>query len=252
MQIYKPEPEESEDEEADLFDYDEKKMFRITIAKIVRNKKMSTKNRELTAPTEDEIGEYQAYWIPFGYRRLLAGFIREIDFMIEDQLKTHNCLFRAVYVQKVLDAFAEEIQTPNRRITPRWRSRVLNPILQRQLRGVNDMESESIKSQVGSTIDDATAFYLMLDPLHPDHIPAMVHNILYIWPVRLSLSTLQSRCSEQLYAGAIRNTQGLVTGLLATSDWEDGKLYPYEYQVIKKENLEVMYAKYIAAAVSNP
>ena len=70
----------------------------------------------------------------------------------------------------------------------------------------------------------------------------MMHNILYIWPVRLSLLTLQLQCSEQLYAGAIGNTQGLVTGLLATLDWEDSKLYPYEYQVIKKENLEVMYA----------
>ena len=89
--------------------------------------------------------------------------------MVDDKIKSHNYLFWAVYLIKILDIFAEELDTMPKDTPFRFCSHILNPLLQHQLCGISDHESEMIFRQVGNTMEDTTNFYLMLDPLDPKH-----------------------------------------------------------------------------------
>ena len=98
-----------------------------------------------------------------------------------------------------MEAFGEEIDGNHRLavpgpITSAWQSKVLTPILQRQLQGVSDAYTPSIDAGVGPdendddnnnsvegelTIAAVTKFYLATDPVHPDCIPFYVRNLVY-------------------------------------------------------------------------
>jgi hypothetical protein len=102
--------------------------------------------------------------------------------MTVDKLESHNCMFRATYLIKVPDCFADELQrfAGKPTMSPvRFRSQVLNPILQRQRQGVYDHEPGMVKVDAGETLSAAAAYYLKVDPLEPRRIDDLRRAILY-------------------------------------------------------------------------
>ena len=88
------------------------------------------------------------------------------------------------YARHVLNEFGKELDL-FRGEEEDFRSKVLNPILQRQLHGLSDAYAPPIASQISTsgkevTIADATMFYLSIDPLDPSCIPTYRRNLIYI------------------------------------------------------------------------
>ena len=134
-----------------LYD-DEDKLTEVTIQKVSRNWKLSKAQREIKVPTQSELLKPQTYHVHPGYRHVLLGFIQEIEFMTSDKLKSHNCLFHATYLMKILDEFAKELESYGRPQPGCFQSHTLNPILQCQLRGVSDHEPATVRAEVGGTL----------------------------------------------------------------------------------------------------
>ena len=122
-----------------------------------------------------------------------------------------------------------------------FRSQVLNPILQRQLRGVLHHEPAAVKLKVGDSLEEAAQFYLTHDPLDPGHTRPLVHNLLYVWPVHLSLGQLASihNCTKDSFRVALFNTRELMQGHQDTPDeeWDKGDLMDYDVMLINEEEL---------------
>ena len=180
-----------------------------------------------------------------GYLRVVVGLNREITFETEDDLKSHNCRFRSMYSMKILDHFAEELLAIGQGPGPRWRSRILNPLLQRQLEGLTDYEAQSVEEGVGSSIEEAVKFYLVQDPLDPKNTLKMMHNILYIWPVRNSLAFINRPSSEESFRRCSGNSKLLISWICGQDDWIPGRLGLVEKSVITREGLTTCYRKLI-------
>ena len=76
-----------------------------------------------------------------------------------------------------------------------WRSGVLNPILQRQLQGVNEnyrplVEKAVAKGGKKPTLEQVTKFYLVRDPVDPRWIRTYRRNLLYISEARWHLGVV--------------------------------------------------------------
>lgn len=241
-------------DQATLFDYGEDDLVTIAIYPVIRDPQIETEDPELVDPQHHHLGARSTYEIHAGYRRVIIGFNREIEFMTVDGLSSHNCLSRAVYLIKILDAFAAEVmgKFSQRKSDPRFRSAVLNPILQRQLHGVNDSEATSVQQQVGDTVEQAVEFYLLIDPLDPAYTLHVMHNILYVWPVRLSLGLLGVQANKSTFDNVMQNTQVLMDGLVECQLWKENTLYEYELNIVRVEHLEVCYKRLIEASVSSP
>ena len=241
-------------EEAELFSYRMNDSCKVSVRPIIRNPHLSLAQKETTDPTPAELGKAKIYTIHVGYLRILAGMTREIKFLTEDKLGSHNCVFRAVYLMKVLDLFANELAKLGTETSLRFRSPVLNPILQRQLRGIHDHEPAQVLEAVGNTLEDATDFYLKFDPLNPRHIPTILRNLLYVWHVRLSISFLYVRCTEDAYEGALRKTDYLITqrAKIPDDEWDAEILNEDEYQIIEQDLLNKYYQGLIECSVRIP
>ena len=179
--------------------------------------------------------------------------VREIRFLTDDGLKSQNCVFRAVYLMKILDLFADELGQLTD-VTTQFRSRALNPILQRRLRGVDEHEPEQVALSVGKTLEEAADFYLTLDPLDPEHIETVLRNLLYIWPVRFSISFLNAKGTDDAYGVALENTLYLLSQreLISDEDWVSAILTEAEFQLIDAEHLSVYYETLINRSVRIP
>ena len=229
-----------------LFDYDDKRLCKVSISKVVLSPNLKGKEREFIVPTKKDIQHQKTVEIHRGYLRFLAGMIREIAFSTEDGITNHNCLFRAEYSVMILDRFAEELMRKQRAPGVRWRSRVLNPLLQRQLEGITDYEAKSVVEAVGPTVEAAARFYLTRDPLDPSNTLEMMHNILYIWPVRQSLACLYTKASESNFHHSMKNAQSLIKAFIDdASDWRMDRLSWAEQDVIENEELEDHFGKLI-------
>ena len=161
----------------------------------------------------------------------------------------------------VLDLFVEELN----RIPPSaphlFRSRVLNPILQRQLRGVSDHEPKAIRKEIKFgkdarvSIADAASFYLAKDPLDQSLSRTMLRNLLYVWSVRLSLGYLlpkSGKCTEVAFEWALANTETLnkARGPIDDDVWDEETVSSHELTLIEGEKLEDYYDK-LTSEVSN-
>lgn len=128
------------------------------------------------------------------YARLVHQFILENT--LAKTYKAHEVLRRQTYAQKVLDEFGLELDR-FRGVEAGFRSKVLTPILQRQLRGVPDVHGPAIRRGIdpnGSpTISDVTKFYLGRDPLEIRTIPSYRHNLAYIREARWHLAIILGR-----------------------------------------------------------
>ena len=242
----------SDKSNANLFAYGENDLCEVTVQDVRWPARTPLATRELQRPPAKYLKNLRTYRIHAGYRRVLLGFLREIDFMYEDKISYHSCLHRATYLLKILDLFAQDLT----RIPPgnesSWRSRSLNPLLQRQLHGLSDHEAKMTQLGVGKSRDEAVKFYLGVDPLHPRNIHQLMREILYVSPVRLGLGFLSRRADDQEYANTEDNTDTLFEDRRQISDKEYGesKLLPYELRLIKREKLDSCYKELIEAAVS--
>ena len=238
--------------QSSLFEYGERDVFTIHVHKVERKAGTSVAQKELTEPKGKEVKKGTRYRIHSGYLRVLLGFNREIEFMTKDKIKSQNCLFRATYLQMILDLFAMELNRVPAANPWRFRSQVLNPILQRQLRGILDEEQGAVKAEVGLTVTDAAHFYLRKDPLDPHHVSNLLRQLLYVWPVRLSLGFIGRECSDMAWTVGLRNTENLVNERRQVLDevWESEMLSQNEKNLITLERLDVYYAAILATAVS--
>ena len=99
--------------------------------------------------------------------------------------------------------------------------------------------------EVGESRKAAGRFYLEQDPLDPDLIPQLLRNILYIWPVRLVFSFLNSDTSPSEIAmmWAMRTTKELLEERSETPDevYDSMALMEYERSIINLESLQPFY-----------
>jgi hypothetical protein len=144
-------------------------------------------------------------------------YIRLIDQLHNEALHAkynqgHEAQRRGSYAERTLDKFGEEVEGARQIEHPghhasAWRSKVLTPILQRQLQGVSDAYWPSIHAGVldpedGSnnpdrkmTIAAATKFYLSRDPIPPWTIPSYLRNLIYVREMRWHLKILLGKAS---------------------------------------------------------
>ena len=120
--------------------------------------------------------------VPVQYARLIHQFLLEIE--LAKHSKAHEILRRQTYAEKVLDEFGVELNR-FRGVESDFRSKVLTPILQRQLNGIPDPQGPAIRRALDPkhgkpSIGAVTKLYLGIDPLDPAHIHSYRHNLVYI------------------------------------------------------------------------
>lgn len=228
--------------DSSLFQHKVSDVCQVDVHNVIRQPKPLYSQWMSTQPSPTKLGPPQSYTVHAGYRRVLVGFIREIEFVTKDHLDYQACLSRATYLIKILDKFAEELKMRASDVAfpYRFRSQVLNPILQRQCRGLPDEEDTAVKLQVGTRIDDAVEFYLRSDPLDPQLTRQTARQLLYVWPVRLSLSLLGMPCDQEVYLATLKNTLNLATARssISNEEWEGQVLTEAERAIIRLERLE--------------
>jgi len=134
-----------------------------------------------------------------------AAYVRIIDQLTKESVHgkhnaSHEALRRATYAEETLDALGKELFRHDTVCGPGFRSIVLNPILQRQMRGVPSHYTPLVRRAIAGgdrpvTIDRATRFYLEVDPIDPESIPSFRRNAVYIPEMRWHLAVLMGACS---------------------------------------------------------
>lgn len=189
-----------------------------------------------------------------GYYRVIRGFLREIDLMYGEGREDQQCLFRGTYLLKILDHFAAELPGIAKGDEAHWRSRALNPLLQRQLHGLSDQDSEKIMNEIGPSTTAVTAFYLTQDPLDPDIVPQLLRELLYVWPVRWSLGYLDRPGGKKSYSRTCQNTKHIwdARKSLPLSEYDAVPLCDFEIRLIEVEELGRYYEPLMKSTVGGP
>jgi hypothetical protein len=153
---------------------------------------------------------WKSRYIQIPYYRLFQQLYAEVRH--GNKNAAHEAQRRGSYARRVMEAFGEELEAHKElasqgTVASAWRSKVLTPILQRQLQGVPDAYAPSLEAGIGMqdsddedddgdgnkgklTISDVTEFYLGSDPLHPDNKRFYVRNLVYIQEMRWHLAIL--------------------------------------------------------------
>jgi hypothetical protein len=147
-----------------------------------------TKNRNRSSTR----GQSTERRIPVIYVQLIAQLVAEDNH--GEHNSGHEAVRRQSYARQVLDHVAKELKG-HKGSAAGFRSKVLNPILQRYLGGIPDCYTPSVRAAIAEdgkepTIADATKFYLAEDPTDTSHIPRYRRNLLYISPMRWFLGTV--------------------------------------------------------------
>ena len=162
----------------------------------------------------------------------------------------HEARRRQTYAQRVLDAFWKEIKEYDDE-PEMFRSKVLTPILQRQLWGVQENYSPMVRAGVRNgegnpTIKDATKFYLKDDPTDPEWIPSYRRNLLHIpearWHLGLIMGVSKLGCPEAY--NTVRHNQDLLDAKVDDSNVDNERvplLKVLDLQVIISEHLETFF-----------
>jgi hypothetical protein len=218
--------------------WEHRELFKITFGKL--RKKPNKKS-------------YTEMWydrlVPVPYARLVQQFLYEDQHGNADP--SLESFRRQAYVGQMLDMFAVELD--RYKGDPHdFRSATLTPVLQRQLRGVPDAYSPTIKYSIPSsgpdgaiTIADATVFYLAADPLHPRCIPSYRRNLIYIREARWHLAVLTGRVkvdSKQSFDMYLDNHDTIMAGLGPPSSGGIPVLAPLEVEIILTEGHQEFFA----------
>ena len=134
------------------------------------------------------------------YARLIQQFVFGDNHA--KQNKGHEALRRRTYAQRILDQLGMELDQFQKEggELVHFRSAVLNPVLQRQLRGVPDSYGPAIRKAIAPsnaipTISQVTTFYLGLNPLATRCIPYYRRHLFYIREARWHLGILMGKIS---------------------------------------------------------
>jgi hypothetical protein len=123
------------------------------------------------------------YDIPAPYDRIVSQLIAE-DLHAKTNT-SHEARRQRAYARETLDAFGKELEEFRCSDIPLvdFRSKVLTPILQRQLAGIHDAYTPIVHdclSEKEPSIQDATGLYLQVDPVDPKFIRSYRRNLLYL------------------------------------------------------------------------
>lgn len=155
----------------------------------LREIEVGTSNKfKLRGKTRSEL-THDTKEVPAPYDRIVAQLLAEDEHGHFD--KGHEALRRQTFAQRVLDDFWKEIKSYEGPPAA-FRSKVLTPILQRQLWGIEENQSMCVRNGVSNgfgtpTIADATEFYLGADPTDPSFITSYRRNMIYIPEARWHL-----------------------------------------------------------------
>jgi hypothetical protein len=195
------------------------------------------------------------YTVHKGYLRVLAGLNADISH--GPVHKSGNAYFRMTYAQFVIDKLATELEDsgPKKGSEASWRSKILNPILQRQLNGYHDHEAPMLKAHFdgleGAELQtEINKFYLSQDPLAALVQPALRRGILYVTEPRWFLGINDDKRKDSKHYDFCRaNTTTILSEL---SEQEDRPvLQAHEVCLIVLENLEDYYREDAQHAVSS-
>lgn len=135
----------------------------------------------------------------YKYRQILAPYDRLIAQLIAEVRHgglhdTHETRRRKSYAGEVLDRFVSEFEGYTESEAT-FRSKVLTPILQRQLIGITDAYMIPTRRAIACgdgdpTIAQVTSFYLGVDPTDPRLIPQYRFNMAFIPEMRWHLATV--------------------------------------------------------------
>lgn len=159
-------------------------------------------------------------WIPVPYVRLVHQFTLEAKHGMAND--GHEAVRRMNYAQRMLEAFGRELEG-YRGTKEKFRSKVLTPVLQRQLRGIPDTYAPPLRAHMCSsddevvTLSEATKFYLKYDPLSPRCIPSYRRNLLYIREARWHLMVLLKKIkvtSTKDFNWGLRHHTAILRGML--------------------------------------
>lgn len=164
----------------------------------------NTERGMYTSPTTLIYPNLIPRFIPAVYAQIIDQFRQEHKHALEDF--GHEAQRRDAYVSEVLTYVAEEILEgkglgSGSATASRWRSKVLTPIVQRQIAGVSDAYRPSLEHAVRDqtldlsknpqmTIAEATDFYLSMDPTDPQWITTYRRNLIYSRELRWYLAVL--------------------------------------------------------------
>jgi len=209
--------------------------------------------------------------IPAPYDRIVAQFLAEEAHSKGDN--GHESVRRQSYVSEVLSEFTKELlQYDGPDVA--FRSKVLTPILQRQLWGVHDAYAPMVRdailddgdedetegdgngedgagdeSQKKLTIRRATSFYLSEDPTDPGFIPTYRRNLIYIPEARWHLASLlqENVIGDKTWYKGIRDHHSALmraTNEIVEEPSEEGavpKFTPMEVNVLVSEGIETFF-----------
>ena len=137
---------------------------------------------------QDWVEAWKSVLLPVQYVRLVEQFLFEDRHGMANA--GHEAFRRQVYAGKMLDEFTREVMQ-YKGDDKDFRSIVLTPVLQRQLRGIPDCYYPLIahtltesRTEHIPTIGDATTFYLGVDPIDPACIATHRRNLVYIREAR--------------------------------------------------------------------
>ena len=180
--------------------------------------------------------------IPVPYARVVHQFLLEIEHGKADM--GHESLRHRTYAEKMLDMFGEELSSYHGSEAD-FRSKVLTPVLQRQLRGVPDTYAPAIRHAITQnpkkqpTISQVTSFYLGNDPLDPQCIPSYRRNMVYIremmWHLGILLGQVNVKdvsefnryiCNNDLIVESLQGTRLLAPrGIPKLNEMEVAAIY---------------------------
>ena len=215
---------------------------------------------------------YTAYNIPAVYHRLVCQLVAEDGH--GQHHHSHESRHRQMYARQILDKFAEEMikkaaQHPAKQIPPTsFRSHILTPILQRQLRAVHDAYKPSVhtamirKGESSLTVSRTTEIYLHQDPALSCLTTRYRHHLLYIpepqWhlaivinPGRLDDANFYNMVREhhEQILMEIREETGKETGDTVRDAHGMPVLRRAEVRAIVLEGLEDFFAQELSAVV---
>jgi hypothetical protein len=197
--------------------------------------------------------------IPAAYHRLVCQLNAEITHA--EKHSGHEALRRCSYAMEVLDTFGEELASL-RNPGVGFRSKVLTPILQRQLRGIPDHYSPSISCVIASdcetvTIRDATEFYLSVDPTDPQWISVYRRNLISVPEMRWHLGVVMGkiRLGDGHRYDDIRASHDVLMSKLQEEESDDEdpdtaspRMNAVEVQLIVDDGLEDYFAEELKAS----
>jgi len=196
--------------------------------------------------------------IPMIYLQVITQLVAEDRHGISNT--GHEALRRQSYARQVLDKVGIELRG-YKGDGSLFRSTVLNPILQRQMRGVPDVYTPSVCAAISGddepTIADVTTFYLGKDPVDDACLSIFHRNLLYVPQSRWFLAVLlevTARDDIEHYNKVLVNHDKLMEALALNDDAdtnssEESSLTLAELEVILDEGLVDYFEGLIDTAV---